>query len=48
MPGKYRIPGNPVQAYRNFYIGDKSRFARWTRRRPPKWYALGIKEKGEV
>ena len=44
MPEKFRIAGNPVQAYRNFYIFEKSRFAKWTRRRPPKWFTAGIKE----
>jgi len=45
MPLKYRVQGNPVQAYRNFYIGEKSRFATWTRRRPPKWFMAGIKSR---
>ena len=37
MPEKYRVPGDPVQAYRNFYIEEKLKFARWTRRRRPSW-----------
>jgi hypothetical protein len=37
MPEPYRVPGDPVQAYRNFYAGEKLRFARWTRRRRPAW-----------
>ena len=38
MPSKYRR-GNTVSSYRRFYIGDKSRFARWSHRRPPpRWY----------
>jgi len=37
MPEQYRVPGDPVQAYRNFYVGEKLRFARWTRRRRPAW-----------
>ena len=39
MPDEYRVPGNPVQAYRNFYIHDKSRFATWTRRAIPDWFS---------
>ncbi len=39
MPEKYRVPGDAVQAYRRFYIGEKARFAKWSRRRPPKWFA---------
>jgi len=37
MPEQYKVPGNPVQAYRNFYVGEKLQFARWTRRRRPTW-----------
>jgi hypothetical protein len=38
MPERYKVEGNAVAAYRRFYIGEKSRFAKWTRRRPPKWF----------
>lgn len=38
MPKIYQVPHNPVQAYRNYYVGMKSSFATWKRRRPPKWY----------
>ncbi len=41
MPEEYRVEGDAVQAYRRFYLGDKSRFAKWTRRRPPEWYTEG-------
>ena len=41
MPDRYRVPGDPVEAYRRFYIGEKSRFAKWTRRKPPKWFVNG-------
>jgi len=37
MPASYKVPGDPVQAYRNFYVGEKLRFARWTRRKRPAW-----------
>ena len=37
MPEQYKVPGDPVQAYRNFYVGEKLRFARWTRRKRPAW-----------
>jgi len=42
MPEEYRVPGDPVQAYRNFYVGEKLRFARWTRRRRPAWIAEAL------
>jgi hypothetical protein len=40
MPSIYQVSNNPVQAYRNFYIFDKSRFATWRVRKPPRWYVL--------
>jgi hypothetical protein len=40
MPDSYKVAGDAVQAYRNFYIGEKGRFARWTKRAPPEWFAL--------
>jgi hypothetical protein len=36
-PDKYKIPGNAVKAYRQFYLGEKMKFAKWTRRRSPEW-----------
>lgn len=43
MPEAYKVPGDAVQAYRNFYIHDKSRFATWTKREVPAWYLAGIR-----
>jgi hypothetical protein len=37
MPDEYKHD-DPVRAYRNFYIGSKSKFARWKYTTPPKWY----------
>jgi hypothetical protein len=37
MPDEYKVDGNPVLAYRQFYLGEKMHFARWTRRRVPHW-----------
>jgi len=38
MPIEYKIPGDAVNAYRNFYVGEKQRFARWTQREKPAWF----------
>ncbi|WP_394251073.1 pyrimidine dimer DNA glycosylase/endonuclease V [Vibrio profundi] len=38
MPEQYKVAGDPVKAYRNFYCGDKAKFAKWTKRSPPKWF----------
>lgn len=42
MPEVYRVPGDAVKAYRRFYIEEKSRFAKWTRRREPGWFRNGL------
>jgi hypothetical protein len=37
MPDKYKIAGDAVKAYRQFYLGEKMKFARWTKRNIPEW-----------
>jgi hypothetical protein len=37
MPEAYKVAGDPVRAYRQFYLGEKMAFARWTRRSVPDW-----------
>ena len=38
MPEKYKDK-DPVTAYRNYYIGEKARFAKWEPRAPePEWW----------
>jgi hypothetical protein len=46
MPNIYKVKGDAVQAYRNYYVGMKRPFATWKRRRTPKWYLDMIKEQG--
>ena len=31
MPNKYKVFGDPIKAYRSYYIGEKQKFARWSR-----------------
>ena len=31
MPDHYKVSGDPVAAYRAYYLGEKDRFARWSR-----------------
>lgn len=38
MPDKYKVTDDTVLAYRNFYRGDKAKFAKWTKRAPPEWF----------
>jgi hypothetical protein len=37
MPAHYKISGDPVSAYRQFYLAEKMHFARWTKRAIPMW-----------
>lgn len=46
MPPEYQVPNDPVLAYQAFYLGSKIRFARWTNRRVPEWFATAIIKKG--
>ena len=34
---------NPIDAYRFYYINEKRRFAKWTKREIPTWYESGVK-----
>jgi hypothetical protein len=43
MPEQYRVSDDPVRAYRAYYIGEKLKFAKWRRRRPPHWVIRGHK-----
>lgn len=38
MPDQYKVPGDTVQAYRNYYNGDKARFAKWKYSEVPWWF----------
>jgi len=42
MPEQYRIEGDAVTAYRNYYIGEKSSFATWKNGNVPEWFVKGI------
>jgi hypothetical protein len=42
MPDKYKN-ADPVQAYRNYYIHEKARFAKWKNTNPPLWFSEGVK-----
>ncbi|NWN90278.1 hypothetical protein HLV39_02035 [Marinobacter adhaerens] len=37
MPDAYKVPGNAVEAYRQFYLAEKMGFAKWTKRSIPQW-----------
>lgn len=37
MPDEYRIPGDSIQSYKNYYLGDKKRMFSWKKREIPSW-----------
>tara|TARA_R110002020_G_scaffold181926_2_gene377230 strand:- start:628 stop:1128 length:501 start_codon:yes stop_codon:yes gene_type:complete len=42
MPDEYKVKDDPISAYRNYYIGDKSRFAKWQDdSQTPTWFLHG-------
>lgn len=47
MPDKYKVKGDAVAAYRNFYVGDKAKFAKWTKREAPGWFTQSCVELSE-
>jgi hypothetical protein len=42
MPDYCKVQGNAVQAYRQYYIQEKSRFAKWKMGNMPDWYKEGL------
>ena len=38
MPDDSKVAGNSAEAYRNYYINHKARFAKWTKRQEPNWW----------
>jgi len=45
MPDQYKVPGDSIQAYHNYYINDKQPFAVWTNRAIPDWYVQAYRDK---
>lgn len=38
VPESYRISLNPVDCYREYYLNDKARFAKWKNGNVPEWW----------
>ena len=38
MPDNCKVLGNPIQAYKNYYINEKYYFAKWKSREIPEWF----------
>lgn len=37
MPDQYKVAGDSVQSYKNYYLGDKQRMFSWKNRETPSW-----------
>jgi hypothetical protein len=38
MPDEYKVQGDSLQSYRNYYIGAKKSMAKWKNRPIPEWW----------
>ena len=38
MPDEYKVQGDSLQSYRNYYIGAKKTMAKWKNRPIPEWW----------
>jgi hypothetical protein len=38
MPDEYKITGNSVRSYINYYVGAKKHLASWKKRQTPEWF----------
>jgi hypothetical protein len=41
MPDYCKVTGNSIASYHKYYINEKVRFARWTKREVPAWFKEG-------
>lgn len=37
MPDQYKVPGNSILSYHNYYNGEKQRMFSWKKRETPEW-----------
>ena len=37
MPDEYKVPGDSIRSYKNYYNGDKRHIFKWTKRPRPGW-----------
>ena len=39
MPDQYKVKGDSIASYQNYYLGDKARMFSWKKRTAPTWIA---------
>lgn len=44
MGDEFKVQDDPITAYRNYYLGPKAAFAKWTNRPAPDWFKAGTKD----
>lgn len=40
MPDIYKVAGDSIKSYKNYYIGAKNHIASWKKREVPSWYVI--------
>lgn len=40
MPDEYKVQGDSLQSYRNYYVGAKKTMAKWKNRPIPEWWSV--------
>lgn len=48
MPECYKVPGDVVESYRNYYAGSKWRFAKWKHGQLPPWFLSKVAEMWDI
>ena len=38
MPEQYKVPGDSIQSYKNYYTNEKRHIAKWKLRQQPTWF----------
>lgn len=44
MPEEFKVKDDPIASYKNYYLGPKTAFAKWTNRQPPTWFIASTKD----
>lgn len=42
MPDEYKVQGDSLQSYRNYYLGAKKTMAKWKNRPVPDWWSVAL------
>lgn len=48
MPDEFKVEGDTILSYRNYYVGAKANFAKWTKRNAPDWFTSMLHSKSNT